>query len=143
LPDSDDDYIEFLETGTNNHNQRQDLVSGTYHYYFKCVDLGGNTAYNSTRFLVESDRSSPIVVRSYKEGNDLKFITNEKSECSYSNIDCNFEINSGIQIATNDYFSHVFEWKINKILFIKCKDKYENQPLPNTCSIILKASDLS
>src|SRR3989344_7595271 len=134
------DYIQFLETGTNEHTQRQDLTTGNYKYYFKCVDLGGNAAYNSTTFSVEVDESAPTVVRVYKEGS-LKIITNEKSICSYSIKDCNFEIKDGIAMPYDNQEAHTAEWK-SQNYYIRCKDGYDNQPDPNTCSIIVKPYNL-
>jgi hypothetical protein len=38
---TESDYIQFLDTNaTNEHVQRQDLTTGSYTYYIKCVDLG-------------------------------------------------------------------------------------------------------
>lgn len=139
-PLKDEDYILFLDTGSNKHKQRQDLVSGKYTYYFKCVDLGGNTAYNSTTFVVASDKTPPEIIRVYKESGELKIITSEESECSYSNTDCNFEIDSGIKMSTFNNKAHNSEWKINQNYYIRCKDKYNNQPNPNTCSIVVRPS---
>src|SRR3989344_5786582 len=133
-------YIQFLETGTNEHNQRQDLTTGSYIYSFKCVDLGGNTAYNSTSFIVETDKSGPVVTNVYKEIGQLKLKTNEEAECSYSNRDCNFEIADGVKMTTTNFNIHNAEWKININYYIRCKDKYNNQPNPNTCSIIVNPS---
>jgi len=138
LTDNEEDYIEFLETRTNQHKQRQDLTTGNYIYFIKCVDLGGNTAYDFTSFGVESDKSGPVVVRVYKESGDLKIITSEKSECSYSFVDCNFDIEDGIRMTSLNYVGHNAEWKINKEYYVRCKDQYENQPNPNTCSIVVK-----
>lgn len=137
-PKQDEDYILFLDTGGNNHTQRQDLAPGNYNYYFKCVDLGGNAVYNSTSFKVESDRVNPAVVRAYKESGELKIVTNEASECSYSTKDCNFEIETGIKMNSEDNLAHTSEWAVNTNLYIRCKDKYNNQPNPNTCSIVLR-----
>ncbi len=125
----EEDYLEFLDTGGNSHEQRQDLGSGDYTYYFKCVDLGGNAAYDSTSFSVEIDRSSPIIVRAYKESGVLKIITNEESECSYSNKDCNFEIDKGIQMTSLDDSSHTAEWKTSENYYIRCKDEYMNMTI--------------
>ena len=137
-PVNEEDYIEFLNTGTNQHEQRQDLATGDYTYYFKCIDLGGNADYNSTSFRVESDRSSPSVMRVYKESGNLKIITNENADCSYSFINCNFEISDGIKMESLDYVNHEAEWRIAQKYYIRCKDKYDNQPSPNSCSIIVK-----
>jgi len=141
-PKNDESYILFLETGTSSHKQRQDLPAGNYKYYFKCIDLGGNTAYNTTNFKVESDKAGPMVIRVYNENGELKIITNEEATCSYSTKDCNFEIDSGVEMLSADSKSHNSEWNINQNYYIRCKDSYENQPNPNTCSIIVRPSKL-
>ncbi len=138
-PSNDEDYILFSETKANQHVQRQDLVDGNYVYYFKCLDLGGNAVYDSTSFKVETDRLAPRVVRVYKEDN-LKIITDEKAECTYSNKDCNFEVESGIDMSSFDDKVHTAEWILNKNFYVRCKDEYGNQPFPNTCSIIARPS---
>lgn len=139
-PAKDSDYLLFHETKSNKHEQRQDLVQGNYKYYFKCVDLGGNAVYSSTEFSVETDRSPPLIVRAYKDSG-LKVITSEQATCTYSITDCNFEIDSGIEMTSYDKESHTAEWVVNKKYYIRCKDEYNNQPNPNTCSIILKPSE--
>ena len=135
------DYITFSNTGTNNHTQNQDLKTGDYTYYFKCIDLGGNADYNKTTFSVMTDTNEPNVIRTYKEIGELKIVTDKESECSYSNIDCNFEIDSGIKMSSVDRLMHFGEWKQNQNYFVRCKDQNNNQPDPNTCSIIIKASE--
>lgn len=141
-PDSEEDYLLFSDTKSNIHLQRQDLPQGDYEYYFKCVDLGGNTVYNKTTFKVETDRQSPIVVRTYREGGELKVMTSEESECTYSIKDCNFEVEEGISMTTFDSESHTAEWVTNQNYFVRCKDEFNNQPYPNVCSIVLRAADL-
>jgi len=37
-----------------------------------------------------------------------------------------------------DSKAHSSEWKTNQKYYIRCKDKYNNQPDPNTCSVIVK-----
>jgi len=123
------------------HEQRQDLTSGTYTYYYKCVDLGGNTAYNQTTFNVDVDSSAPVVVRMYKESG-LKIITNENSTCSYSNKDCNFNIEDGINMPYDKDEIHTAEWNINQNYYIRCKDEYDNQPNPNICSVIVRPFEI-
>jgi len=139
--DDEDSYIQFLyldNEQTNKHIQRQDLVSGDYTYYIKCVDLGGNADYVSTSFSVETDRTSPLVVRAYKESGELKIVTNEEADCSYSHTDCNFEISDGIQMSSFDNEAHSAEWSITKNYYIRCADEYNNQPNPNTCSVVVR-----
>ncbi len=138
-PLNEEDYVLFHDTKTSVHTQRQDLVEGSYTYYFKCVDLGGNADYRSSSFNVQTDRSSPKIVRVYRE-TDLKIITDEKAECTYSNTDCNFEVESGIQMTSLDSYIHTSEWQLNKNYYVRCKDRYNNQPFPNSCSIIVRPS---
>ncbi len=142
-PSVEEDYILFSETKSNIHKQRQDLAQGDYTYYLKCIDLGGNTAYNTTTFKVETDREPPMVVRTYKESSELKIITSEKSGCSFSTKDCNFEIEDAILMTTFDSESHTAEWTNNQNYFIRCMDEFNNQPYPNTCSIILKPTQFT
>lgn len=137
----DSSYIKMFETGTNKHKQNQQLPPGSYTYYFKCVDLGGNTDYNQTSFSVEVDRSPPQVVRVYNEGNNLKIITDEKSSCWYSQIEnqkCNFEISKGKQMLYSNSSEHYAEWNSNINYYIKCTDISGNQPNPIDCSIIVR-----
>ena len=138
-PLKEEDFVLFHETKTSVHTQRQDLVEGSYTYYFKCVDLGGNADYRSSSFNVQTDRSSPKIVRVYRE-TELKIITDERAECTYSNTDCNFEIESGIQMTSLDSYIHTSEWQLNKNYYVRCKDRYNNQPFPNSCSIIVRPS---
>jgi len=143
-PQSDTDYIRFLDTGEmNKHIQRQDLPQGDYTYYFKCVDLGGNVDYGSTSFTVISDRQGPVVVRAYKESGELKIITSEASKCGFSNIDCNFEIDDAVMMDSFDDMSHTSTWQVNKNHYIRCKDEYNNQPNSNICSIIVRPTKTS
>ncbi len=138
-PNKEEDYVMFHDTKANIHKQRQDLPQREYVYYFKCIDLGGNAEYTSTKFMVEVDRKAPLVVRAYRVG-DLKIITNENAECSYSHNDCNFEIESGIKMNSLDSTIHTAEWIFNRNYYIRCKDKYDNQPNPNFCSITVRPS---
>ena len=138
-PSGEEDYLLFLDTKSNVHSQRQDLVEGDYKYFIKCVDLGGNAAYDSVEFKVETDREAPLIVRVYRES-ELKIITNENAECGYSNSDCNFEVETGIEMDTLDFQIHTTEWILNRNYYVRCKDKHNNQPNPNTCSIIVRPS---
>ena len=144
--DNEQNYIEFLDTGGNVHEQRQDLDSGTYTYYYKCVDLGGNAAYDSTSFNVEIDRQAPVVVRAYKESGQLKIITSEEASCSYSNKDCNFDVDEGIAMTTLDNKAHNSDWKTTQNYYVRCKDEYDNQPSLNVgaigCSIIVRPYEI-
>src|SRR5690606_20370021 len=98
------DYIKFYTTGSYKHEQILSLTEGEYTYYYKCVDLGGNTDYNQTTFRVFVDNEAPQVVRVKHDTGDtstcggagcLKITTNEESSCTYSTTTCNYEFNNG------------------------------------------------
>jgi len=135
----DSDYTAMFDTGDKNvHTQSLDLVGGSYNYFFKCVDLGGNTASNSTSFTVFVDKFEPAILRIYSLEGKLVLTTDEESTCSYSTSSCNFNINDGINMPYNDDKIHYAEWKIEQSYYIKCSDKYNNQPDPSDCSIIIR-----
>lgn len=141
-PFTNDSFTQMFETGSFQHKQTLQLVAGVYTYFYRCVDLGGNTVDSKTTFAVYSDTSAPKVSRVYKEeGTGLKVVTNEDAECRYSLNDCNFVFAEGLSlvysnpnIKTNSYA----EWKPNTIYYIKCMDMYGNEPNPNECSVIAK-----
>lgn len=137
----DSTFIEMAKTGTSIHQQTLNLAAGTYTYYFKCVDLGGNTDSNSTQFTIAIDRTAPVVVRAYNEGGNLKIVTDEKSTCSYaldSNQKCNFDIQNGKQMLGANETVHYADWTTSSTYYIKCTDSSGNQPNPTACSIIVK-----
>ena len=136
----DSSYIKMFETGGNTHRQSLDLTNGNYRYYFKCVDNGGNTAFNSTNFSIYVDKYAPDVVRIYNLEGKLVIITNEESSCSYSTSSCNFDLskNEGTVMPYANAKQHYAEWKTNQNYYIKCSDQYNNQPNPNECSLIVR-----
>ena len=55
------------------------------------------------------------------------------------------EIEDGIgmsRIVSISNQVHTAVWKVNQIYYIRCKDLDNNQPDPNTCSVILKPTKL-
>ena len=141
---ANEDYIEFANTGQRNiHTQDLDFISGDYIYYFKCVDAGGNTAYNQTDFSIFVDKYAPIVIRAYNEVDKLKIITDEDSSCGFSTETCNFELDEALANPTTtlpygDTQEHYQSWQIDQTYYIKCKDQYDNEPNPSECSIIIR-----
>ena len=133
-------YIEFFYNTsefTNIHNQVLDLNSGTYNYYFRCIDLGGNSAMNSTTFTLDMDRESPLIVRAYNENNQLLVITDESSDCRYNTQSCSFNFIDGLSMSNANSTVHEAEWK-EQNYYIKCADGYNNQPDPTECSIVVR-----
>ncbi len=127
------------------HNQTLDLAAGYYIYHFRCIDAGGNLATNSTMFRVVTDTTDPLVTRVFKDGNALKVITSEEAKCYYSNTNCNYNVEDGIVMLYEDATKrdvHTAEWKKDVTYYIKCEDFQGNQPRPDACQIVAKASEL-
>jgi hypothetical protein len=144
-----DSYIMFYYessgnlTGSYAHKQDVYLASGSYKYYIKCIDLGGNSDEKTVSFNVESDNSPPVVVRIFKEENNLQLVTNEKAECVYDSVDCNYLFKDGSTMSsTTDGKSHFTTWNKGVNYYIKCKDEYGNEPAPNSCSISARAFEI-
>ncbi|PIN80563.1 hypothetical protein COV16_00570 [Candidatus Woesearchaeota archaeon CG10_big_fil_rev_8_21_14_0_10_34_8] len=129
-------FIEFFETqGKSVHKQTLYLSKGEYTYYIKCIDLGGNTAYSYTKFDVEVDSSSPLIIKAYNENGKLKIKTDEKSTCTYSTENCNFLFEEGTNMPYSNSVDHYTDWKTESTFYIKCKDEKGNEA--STCSMIV------
>jgi hypothetical protein len=139
----EDSYIAFFNTGSYQHSQELYLIEGTYKYWIKCIDLGGNSDFNTTEFEVKTDRAFPLITRTFHEEPYLKLITNEQAECVYDIVNCNYLFKDGIKISTTSEVNHYLNWNTKTNLYIKCKDKYENQPEPNKCTLIARAFNLN
>lgn len=144
LPDS---YVLMFETDAVEHVQRLDLPSGNYNYYFRCVDYGGNAVEAETGFTVIVDTFAPMVTRAYRDSSQdaLKIVTNEDAECKYSLNSCNFNIDEGIEmfyLSASNKKNHFVEWKPNIAYYIKCRDVFNNEPGPNTCSLVASATNI-
>ena len=92
--------------------------------------------------------TAPEISRVYFEAGKLKIITNEAAECVYSILtDCNYLFNNATQIeSSSDGLMHYLVWDTETDMYVKCKDKYGNQPIVNNqyqCSIIVRGSEFS
>ncbi len=142
LPDS---YIAMFETNSFEHRQKLDLRDGSYKYFFRCIDFGGNSADSESSFSVEIDKEIPVVTRAYKD-DGLKVVTNEDAQCVYDLKSCNYEFKEGLpMIYSNPSMkrNHFAEWKANSVYYIKCSDFYDNGPGPNECSIVVNSVELA
>ncbi len=140
--ESENGWIEFFDTLKSKHTQRLDLNEGSYKYYIKCVDLGGNRDDSYIEFTVDVDADSPVIVRVYEENQLLKIITDENSTCKYSTESCNFLFEDGIDMPYANETSHVAEWKTENTYYIRCSDNYGNIPVSNTCSMVVRPYDV-
>jgi hypothetical protein len=141
--ETENSYVPFITSTEYNYKHLQDLFpqEGNYNYDIKCCDLGGNCDTERISFSVETDTEAPKVIRIYKEGSELKLVTNEKSECVYDTTSCNYVFDNGVKISSFDGVQHNIGWSTQDTLYIKCKDDFEGQPSAETCTIIIRPSD--
>lgn len=132
-----DDYVKFGKTNSHEHSTNIYLDSGNYDYFIRCIDLAGNSDTKKINFDVEKDTSPPTVVRAYKENNFLKIITDEDAECVYDTLNCAYNFDDGISMTKIEK-EHYTDWKKGTTFYIKCRDGFENQPNPDSCSITVK-----
>ena len=137
-------FNDFFNTDSFEHSQDLFLTAGTYNYNIRCIDLGGNIDSTISSFTVETDTQAPSVVRVFRQENRLKVITNEEeSQCVYGNFGCDYLFKDGTNMsrATNGT-EHSTAWDANKVFYIKCSDKFGNQPFPNQCNIVAKPFEI-
>ena len=138
-------FVAMFETNSHLHKQMLQLTNGLYTYYFRCTDAGGNTASANTTFSVFTDKNPPLVTRIYKD-QALKIVTDEEAECRYSLTGCNFNIEDGLRLEYPNLETkneHYLDWTTGKVYYIKCMDKYGNEPSPNACSAVVKPVEIS
>lgn len=120
------------------------LPAGHYEYGIECSDRGGNPDTQQISFDIEIDDVAPIVVRLYYETPNLRITTNEPAECvydtssAYDSTKCSYNFAEGLPMSTTDDLNHATEASTRSVYYIKCRDKYINQPLPNACTIIAR-----
>jgi len=124
------------------HSQELWLAEGDYNYFIRCRDMGGNIDDAEINFKVETDTSSPMVVRVFKEDDYLKVITDEPGECVYSNFGCTYLFEDGTEMISLEDKEYYAEWNINQDFYVKCKDNYGNMPVSNACSIIVRPFEI-
>lgn len=135
----DKDWIMFFDTDNDDgiSTQSLNLVDGTYTYYVKCIDEGGNVVANSTSFGVQIDTQAPSVARVYEEDSMLKIVTVSKSDCSYSLENCDFLFEEGIAMPYANSTTHVADLDKSKTYYVKCRDEWNNED--SDCSITVGA----
>ena len=143
-----DSFVAMFETNSYKHSQKLDLTPGSYTYYFRCIDAGGNAAESVTGFTIFVDRTAPKITRVYKDDiqNSLKVVTDEASECAYSLNSCNFVFDEGLPLIYENPAVkkvHLAEWKPRATYYVKCRDEFGNEPSPNACSVVASAIELS
>ena len=131
--------IKFFATESFTHSQQVDVTAGFHQYSVLCIDAGGNTANRTVNFTMIIDQLAPRVTRVYRE-EALKVVTNEAAECTYSLTSCTFELDDGIKMQytrPDVQNQHFVDWKSSLTYYVKCVDKYGNQPDPGECSVVV------
>ena len=123
-------------TYKNTHTLR--LSEGdNYEYTIGCRDKGGNYVEQTISFDVETDFTTPLVVRAYHDGGNLKLITNEPAICGYATTSRTYLFDDRISMTSSDGITHSVTWNTNDNLYIKCRDLEYGTP-PSGCSIVLR-----
>jgi hypothetical protein len=135
-------YVPFDNTNSYQSSHEIWLTTGNYVYPIKCVDSAGNAAYSQVDFRVEIDHEAPLVVRASHENANLNIKTNEEAKCVYDIVDCNYPLANGISMPTTGSLTHSAGWVGGRTYYIKCKDLFNNEPSPNSCSAILSSSQI-
>jgi hypothetical protein len=136
-------YTEFRDTYGKTHAQVFDKytdTSGRYSMSIICEDSIGNTASETSDFIITIDNSAPKVTRAFRDGTKLKVITNEKAACYYDYKWCGFNIEGADLMSIGFSTSHTVEWKPGATYYIKCKDTWGH--LDSGCSIIIKPEEI-
>jgi len=122
------------------HKQKQNPPEGTYTYYVKCVDDGGNEARAETTFTIDADNEAPKITRAYYDG-ALRIMTDEPATCAYSLTDtsCSFEVENAT-LMSGETKEHSADWQTDATYYIKCKDVYGREP--GNCNIVVRAYDI-
>lgn len=120
------------------------MPQGFYEYLIKCYDSAENTATTLINFTVEVDLLPPIVVRAFKDdsSNSLKIITDENAKCVYSTTSCNYNVEEGNELSTENGKEHYIEWNPEIDLYVKCIDDYHNYPNEGECSIVVRPFEM-
>jgi hypothetical protein len=136
--ESDKSYVLFMDTNSYQSSQDLWLPSGSYKYTINCCDLGGNCATKETSFTVDTDFQPPIIARAYNEGGSLQIITTESAECVYDTTSCSYTFEDGLSMTSSDGINHFTEWNTDSSFYVKCKDEFGNQPVPDGCSMVIR-----
>jgi hypothetical protein len=139
-------YYPFTNTEGYSHSTEIRISPGEKEYFIQCYDKGSNFVTETTKFKVESDETSSIVVRAYKDDPFLKIITNEPAECVYDihpEIQCGYSFEEGTAMTDIDSdLQHYVTWQAGSTFYIKCRDGFGNKPDYDTCSVIVKPFDI-
>ena len=130
-----DRFIQFLETGTDQHRQPnlRFFNIGAYTIPIRCNDDAGNSAEGISQFNVSVDSTGPRITRVYNR-NGLVIVTNEAARCAFSLSSCSFSFVNGT-LMQGDARVHTISFSGDVAHYIICKDRFEN---PSACIAVRK-----
>ncbi|NQU99727.1 MAG: hypothetical protein HQ538_03230, partial [Parcubacteria group bacterium] len=131
----------FIETEEVIHTQTLDsLSSGTRTTYINCLDETGDIVNGEQEFIIVYDDDEPKVARIWQEGSSLHIITDEESECVYSDTSCSYNWDDEDVMSAGSYDSeHTISVISGKTYYIKCRDEYENMLSNRYCLVEVQA----
>ena len=129
-------FIEFINTNSNTHTQPLvNMTLGSYYYYIRCMDAGGNEATTTINFAVSVDEQGPIITYIYMTGGGtgnqttqsgvVTIVTNEKSSCRYNLNNPGFSFDNGIVMTGDNTNEHSLN-EYNPLYHVKCRDTFGN-----------------
>ncbi len=113
----------FFKTNSNTHEQDLVLNEGSYDYYVECKDNAGNNAKDVINVIVDIDTNPPKIKYMYNDGYSLHIITNEITNCEYSNA--KFEFGKGSKMLPDNSVEHSAE--LQAYYYIICEDLFKNR----------------
>ena len=130
-----DRFIQFLETGSDQHRQPnlRFFNTGDYAIPIRCNDDAGNSAEGISQFNVSVDSQGPRITRVYNQ-NGLVVVTNEAARCAFSLSSCSFSFVNGTSMQ-GDVRVHTSSFNSDVAHYVICKDRFEN---PSACIAVRK-----
>ena len=121
-------WVQFVNTFSNTHSQiGLNLMGGNFSIPIKCEDTAGDLATGNSVFNIHVDSVPPIAVRVFKDGSNLKLITDENAKCYYDLNSCGFNLLNGTAMTSTFSTGHTTSWVAGQTYYIKCKDLWDNE----------------
>jgi len=113
-------WDEMMNSG-NVHSYTLRLYPGVHKLFVRCRDETGGSAEGEVEFEIIHDNLPPEIARIFQKDRQLIVITDEESECRYSDK-ADFGFEEGKSMGTG--LRHSAD--ISGTVYIKCKDEFEN-----------------
>jgi len=138
-------FVQFSKTNSNSHKQNlTGQQAGTYYVDVKCTDSAENIANISFSYNLILDTLPPVISRIFRQGNDLKLITNEVSKCFVSfnpSYKCAFLTENSTRMSGSEK-AHTTNWEYYLGYYIRCGDYFGNEN-DGACSLVARTTAIN